>query len=217
MTKIKIPKLWEEIPKTIVSTLSWNSETISNFITKETSSILKEIDYSYLLEKPIENFSLEELKHIEKLFTKNDYVLTEKRKKLIENLKDKFWVDIMEQIYNRLIKTKLRDINNNHKIKTILMDENNNSLCWRYKTCNWFWIPFWLEWTNYKTLTKIKNDEIHMLHQIDWDYDEDWIYLFWQLLNQEWQRLHFWFDKNKKKYTTLKKIEWEVIESMCSQ
>lgn len=222
MTKIKILQLWNEVLKNNTSAISSPSEKISNLITKETSTILKEIDYSYLLEKPIENFSLEELKYIEKLFTKNDYVLTEKRKKLIENLKDKFWEDFMIQIYNRIIKIKLSDINNNNKIRTILMDENNNSLCWRYKTCNWFWIPFWLEWNNYKILTKINNDEIHLLHQLDADYDDDWIYLFWQYLNQKWEwdlnqklkRYHFWFDKNKNKYTTLKKIEWEVIESI---
>jgi hypothetical protein len=90
MTKIKVPKIFEEIPKTTISAVSSHSEIISNFITKETSTILKEIDYYYLLEKPIENFSLEELKYIEKLITKNDYVLTEKRKILIENIKEKF-------------------------------------------------------------------------------------------------------------------------------
>lgn len=214
MPKITPPELWNDILNPNTSEINTKSEELSFGVNKATSNILKEIDYSYLLEKSIENFSIEELKYIEKLFTKNDYILTEKRKELIKNLKSKFWEDFMSQIYNRLIKIRLNDVNTNNKIRTLLTDENNNILCWKYRTCNWFWIPFWLEWNNYKTLTRIGNDEIHMLHQFDADYDDDGIYLFWQYLNQDLERFHFWYDKSKKKYTTLKKIDWETIKNI---
>jgi hypothetical protein len=204
------------IPTQVEST--WEIEEKTALTTdkfwKKINIIIKDKDYSYLLEKTLENFSFEELQYIEKLFTKPDYIITEKIKKLIEQLKIKFPDNFIYQIYDKLIKLWIKDINNKNKIKVLFENENNNVICWKYKTCNWFWIPFYLEWNNYKTLTKINHDKIHMLHQVDVDFDEEWIYIFWQLLNQEWQRLHFWFDKYKKKYTTLKRIEWENITSI---
>lgn len=214
MPKIKNSELWDKITNSTPSDINTKSEEVSIVVNKATSNILKETDYSYLLGKHVENYSYDELKYIEKLFTKQDYILNTKRKELINNLKKESWEDFINQIYNRLIKIRLNEINTTNKIRRLLNDENNNCLCWKYKTCNWFWIPFWIEWTNYKTLTKIGNDEIHMLHQFDWDYDDDGIYLYWQYLNQDLERHHFRYDKNKKKYTNLKKIEWERITSI---
>lgn len=179
-------------------------------VLSEVISIVSEKDYSYLLEKPLEDFSFDELKFLEKLFTKQNYNISEKRKELQEKLKKKFWAKLIYNIYDKLIKIKLKE-NIPSKIRTLLKDENNNTLCWKYKTCNSFWIPFWLQWNNFKVLPKIDNDEIHMLWQLDADYDDDWIYMFWQYSSQEWQRFHFWFDKNKNEYVSLKEIEWEKI------
>lgn len=185
------------------------SETTWEYVKWEITKIVWEKDYAYLLEKHIENFSLEELNYIEKLVTKHDYLLTEKRKTLINKLKTKFWNNFIYKIYDKLIKLKINDIHNKNKIKILLTDTDNNVICWKYKTCNWFWIPFWLNWEEYNTLTKIKDEDIYWLFNIDVDFDKIWIYIYWKYLNKQWSRIPFWFDKNTNKYTNLTHIEWD--------
>jgi hypothetical protein len=209
-----------DIPTQVESTWEIGKKTVltTDKFWKKVDTIVKDKDYSYLLEKPLNDFSLEELEYIEILLTKKEQSIIEKKEQLIKNLKITFWEDIIDKVYDKLI-IKLTGENQNKRLKILLTDNRNKTTCWKLKTCNWFWIPFYLAWDMYKVITKINNDEIHGLHQVDVDFDEEWtqqiqIYIYWYLLNQKWQRLHFWYDKNKKKYTTLKKIEWEEIKGI---
>lgn len=213
MSKIKILQFKDVVPKTLESMWS-QTKIISADVARKTALILKDKDYSYLLEKSIEDFLPDELKFIEEIFTKHDYIITEELNILKEKLENKFWIDLMDMIYKRLI-----------EIELINLKQSNNTIWWKFKTCNWYWIPFWIFWEEYGVLTKIqyinKKNEKDLKNQNFWyeeicwinipilDFEKDWQYIHWKYLNNKWIRNNFWYDINIWKYITLKEIDWD--------
>lgn len=177
-------------------------------------NIVWEKDYSYLIEKPLDYYSKKELKYTEELLTSHTKPITKKEKKLIDWLKEKYPMDLLNRIYNSIIKLKLND-SHNPNIKALVADQDKESvnrnttvLIWKYKTCNWFWIPFILDWDKYKVITKINHDTVCDSMWIHSEFDSEPTQIYWLILNQEWIWLPFWYNKEKQKYTSLKQIEW---------
>lgn len=165
---------------------------------------------------PIETLNKKDLRYIETLLSQNNRPLSKKERMLINLLHEKHWKELLNIVYNLIIKLKISEKNSTslkllNYINTKYWHEDENiDYVWKYKTCNDYWVPFIQDWNRFIVLNKINHD---LVYGTMWMHITNEKKIYWQYLNENNYRIYYWYSKEKSKYTSLNKIEWKEIIS----